>query len=77
MIDHHYTGHGIAHALHDHLLEERPEERATLLVNPANTRARDAYLRWGWTPVAQLRPGWPGAHLLNVLIKPLNPLKAE
>lgn len=71
MVDQHHTGRGIAHAMHDSLLADRPEERATLLVNPANTTARAVYLRWGWTPVAALRPAWPGAALLDVLVKPL------
>jgi GNAT superfamily N-acetyltransferase len=71
MVDQHHTGTGIAHALHDRLLADRTEERATLLVNPTNTRARAAYLRWGWTPVGTLRPAWPGASQLEVLIRPL------
>jgi ribosomal protein S18 acetylase RimI-like enzyme len=71
MVDRAQTGQGIARALHDQLLGGRTEERATLLVNPANVRARDTYIRWGWSPVAQLRPSWPGAHLLDVLIRRL------
>jgi GNAT superfamily N-acetyltransferase len=71
MVDREHTGRGIAHSLHDRLLADRPEERATLLVNPTNTIARAAYLRWGWTPVGTLRPAWPGAALLDVLVRPL------
>jgi GNAT superfamily N-acetyltransferase len=74
MVDREHNGQGVAHALHDQLLGGRTEERATLLVNPANTRARDTYLRWGWSPVAQLRPNWPGAGLLDVLVRPLQQL---
>jgi ribosomal protein S18 acetylase RimI-like enzyme len=66
-----YTGQGIAHALHDELLGGRSEERATLLVRPANTFAYRAYTRWGWQKVAQLRPGWPDSPLFDVLILPL------
>jgi GNAT superfamily N-acetyltransferase len=73
MVDQDHTGAGIAHALHDLLLADRPEERATLLVNPTNAPARAAYLRWGWTPVGTLRPAWPGAAQLDVLIRPLAP----
>ena len=62
------TGRGIAHALHDELLQHRPETRATLLVRPENTTAYRAYIRWGWHRVAQLRPGWPDAPLMDVLI---------
>jgi hypothetical protein len=63
-----HTGHGFAHALHDNLLHGRKEQRATLLVRPANTRAYSTYLRWGWHPVAKLRPNWPDAPTFDVLI---------
>jgi GNAT superfamily N-acetyltransferase len=66
-----YVGHGIAHALHDELLKDRPEQRATLLVEPDNIAARRAYLHWGWQHVAQLRPGWDHAPLFDVLVRPL------
>lgn len=66
-----FTGRGIAHALHDELLSGRTEQRATLLVRPANTTAYQAYQRWGWRPVAKLRPDWPGAPLMDVLLLPL------
>lgn len=66
-----FTGRGIAHALHDELLGRRTEQRATLLVRPTNTTAYRAYERWGWRPVAKLRPGWPDAPLMDVLILPL------
>lgn len=66
-----HTGHGIAHALHDELLRGRQEQRATLLVRPANARAYSAYLRWGWRAVAKLRPRWPDAPTFDVLMLPL------
>jgi GNAT superfamily N-acetyltransferase len=66
-----WTGRGIAHVLHDELLHRRPEQRATLLVRPANTRAYSTYLRWGWRTVAKLRPPWPDAPTFDVLILPL------
>jgi len=72
MVAHDHTGHGIAHALHDRLLDDRREQRATLLVNPANTTARSAYLRWGWTKIGTLQPSWPGAAVLDAMIRPLN-----
>ncbi len=62
-------GRGVAHALHDELLRERHEERATLLVEPENTRAYSAYSRWGWQRVGHLRPSWPDAPLFDVLTK--------
>jgi GNAT superfamily N-acetyltransferase len=71
MVDLAHAGRGVAHALHDRLLADRPEGRATLLVNPANTTARCAYERWGWVQAGTLRPSWPGAAELIVMIRPL------
>lgn len=73
MVRKRWTGRGIARALHDELLRERRETRATLLVLPDNTTAYRIYTRWGWRKVAQLRPGWPDAPLFDVLILPLPP----
>ncbi|MEU1879153.1 GNAT family N-acetyltransferase [Streptosporangium sp. NPDC020072] len=73
MVRRSWTGQGIARALHDTLLAARTERRATLLVRPDNTTAYGAYTRWGWRQVARLRPGWPGAPLMDVLILPLSP----
>lgn len=47
---------GYAHTLHDVLLADRPEERATLLVRPDNIPARTAYLKWGWYVLGDLQP---------------------
>lgn len=71
MVRRNWTGQGVAHALHDELLQRRRETRATLLVRPENTTAYRAYTRWGWRPVGQLRPNWPDAPLMDVLIMPL------
>lgn len=75
MVRQRWTGRGIAHALHDELLAGRHEQRASLLVDPHNSTAYRAYLRWGWQKVSQLRPHLPGAPLFDVLILPL-PLKS-
>jgi len=47
---------GHAMSLHDELLRDRAEERATLLVRQDNLPARLAYLRWGWQTVGPLQP---------------------
>lgn len=47
---------GYAKQLHDALLLDRPEERATLLVKPSNIPARTAYLSWNWRRFGQLKP---------------------
>ncbi|MFB8004905.1 GNAT family N-acetyltransferase [Nocardia sp. NPDC056000] len=66
-----FTGRGLARAMQDELLGGRPEQRATLLVDPANDRAYARYLRWGWGKVGTLRPHWPDAPNFDVLIREL------
>lgn len=74
MVSQECSGKGVAHALHDQLLAVRPESRATLLVEPENTRAYRAYSHWGWHKVAQLRPHWGHAPTFDVLILALDAL---
>ncbi len=59
---------GVARAMHDLLLGNRPEERATLTVLPAATAAQEAYATWGWHKVAQKRNPLPGSPLFDVLL---------
>ncbi|MEV4691235.1 GNAT family N-acetyltransferase [Micromonospora echinospora] len=47
---------GIARQLHDALIEEASEERATLLVLPDNVAAQAAYRSWGWQMIGELQP---------------------
>ena len=47
---------GVAQALHGHLLVERTEERATLLVDPLNEPAKKAYAKWGYEVVGRIQP---------------------
>ncbi|MGC5317237.1 GNAT family N-acetyltransferase [Micromonospora arida] len=60
---------GIAKALHDALIADRIETRATLLVRPDNIAARMAYRSWGWGNVTELQPAWENAPVFNVLIR--------
>lgn len=76
MVDLQHQGKGIARALHDALLVERAETRATLLVELGNEKARRAYVHWGWQPVGHIRPGWDDAPLYEVMIHSL-PLLGE
>jgi GNAT superfamily N-acetyltransferase len=46
---------GIATALHDLILADRPEERATLTVLPAAVPAQNAFRAWGWRKIARTR----------------------
>ncbi|MEV6135025.1 GNAT family N-acetyltransferase [Nocardia sp. NPDC051990] len=66
-----YAGRGLARALHDKLLGSRPEQRATLLVEPDNERAYRAYRSWGWNRVGISKPSWPDAPTFDVLIRDL------
>jgi ribosomal protein S18 acetylase RimI-like enzyme len=47
---------GYARQLHDRLLADRAEERATLLVLPDNIPAKAAYASWGWRKLGELKP---------------------
>jgi GNAT superfamily N-acetyltransferase len=62
---------GIGRALHDLLLRNRPEERATLIVLPAATPAQTAFQNWGWRKVARTRDPDAGSPISDVLITTL------
>lgn len=62
---------GIAHTLHDLILADRPEERATLTVLPAATPAQSAFRKWGWRKVARAREARPGSPVSDVLVTAL------
>ena len=64
---------GIAGALHDLVLAERPEERATLTVPPTAVPAQHAFRRWGWRKVARTRDAEPGSTVSDVLVITLGP----
>lgn len=61
---------GYARALHDALLRNRPEQRATLLVRPDDTPAQAAYRSWGWTKLGELQP-FPDAPVFDAMIRDL------
>jgi GNAT superfamily N-acetyltransferase len=60
---------GIAQAMHDLLLKDRTEERATLTVLPGASPAQAAYQKWGWHKVAQKRNPLPGSPLFDVMLR--------
>jgi hypothetical protein len=64
----------IAQTLHEMLLRDRPEQRATLTVLPDALPAQRAYAKWGWRIVTQKRNPLPGSPVFDVLLKDLNPL---
>jgi ribosomal protein S18 acetylase RimI-like enzyme len=47
---------GYARQLHDRLLSDRKEQRATLLVRPDNAPAKSAYISWGWRKLGEIKP---------------------
>lgn len=51
-----WRGAGIARALHDELMQDRPEVRASLLVEETHPRVRATYERWGYRTVGRLQP---------------------
>jgi ribosomal protein S18 acetylase RimI-like enzyme len=59
---------GIAGTLHDRILADRSEERATLIVRPAATPAQRAFRKWGWRKVARTRDAEPGSPVSDVLV---------
>jgi ribosomal protein S18 acetylase RimI-like enzyme len=64
---------GIAETLHDLILADRPEERATLAVRPTAVPAQHAFRKWGWRKVARTRDAEPGSPVSDVLIISLPP----
>jgi ribosomal protein S18 acetylase RimI-like enzyme len=64
---------GIGQALHDLILANRPEERATLTVPQAATPAQHAFRKWGWRKLARTRGESPGSPVSDILITILPP----
>ena len=62
---------GIAQTLHNLILANRPEERATLTVLPTATPAQNAFQKWGWRKVARTRDPRPGSPVSDVLVTTL------
>ncbi|MDQ1654310.1 MAG: hypothetical protein QOI35_3510 [Cryptosporangiaceae bacterium] len=66
---------GIARQLHSELMNDRPEERATLLVEAENTPARSAYLQWGWLTIGRLQP-FPDAPVYDAMMLDLREIRS-
>jgi GNAT superfamily N-acetyltransferase len=67
---------GIGRTLHDLMLDDRPEERATVTVPPGATAAQAAFTRWGWRRIARTNapsaPDAPDSPVLDVLVRDLH-----
>jgi len=61
----------VAQSLHELLLSNRAEERATLTVLPAAIPAQRAYAKWGWQKVGRKRNPLPGGAVFDVLVRRL------
>jgi ribosomal protein S18 acetylase RimI-like enzyme len=59
---------GIAATLHDLILSNRPEERATLIVSPAATPAQKAFQKWGWRKLARTNDPRRDSPVFDVLV---------
>jgi GNAT superfamily N-acetyltransferase len=59
---------GIATTLHDLILRNRPEERATLIVLPAAIPAQKAFQKWGWRKVVRTSDPRRGSLVSDVLV---------
>jgi ribosomal protein S18 acetylase RimI-like enzyme len=62
-----WRGAGVARTVHDVLMENRPEPRASLFVERENMRAKALYERWGYRAVATSRPT-PDAPLYDAMV---------
>jgi len=51
-----YRGRGWSQALHEALLADRVEKRATLLVDPSHPSVVDLYQAWGYERVGDIQP---------------------
>jgi GNAT superfamily N-acetyltransferase len=68
-----WRGRGIGRQLHDELLADRQEERATLAIIPESTATRAIYEHWGWRKVVRLREMDPTAPhgTFDIMVLPL------
>jgi GNAT superfamily N-acetyltransferase len=62
-----WRGKGIARAIHDDLMRERSEKRASLFVDREHPRVRATYERWGYRWVAGSQP-FPDSPLYDVMV---------
>jgi ribosomal protein S18 acetylase RimI-like enzyme len=62
---------GIGRTLHDLVLRNRSEERATLTVLPTATPAQNAFRNWGWRKIGRTRDPGPGSPVSDVLVTTL------
>jgi GNAT superfamily N-acetyltransferase len=62
---------GIGQTLHDLILHNRREERATVTISPSATAAQSAFHSWGWRKIARTRDSDPASSACDVLVTAL------
>lgn len=67
---------GVAFAIHEELMRQRPEERVNLLVEKTHPRVRALYERWGYTWIAERQPFSDGP-VYDAMIRPLRNLHTQ
>ncbi|MEW1912548.1 GNAT family N-acetyltransferase [Kitasatospora sp. NPDC085895] len=72
MVRPHWRGQGVARQLHDHLLRERPEDLAVLLVDTDHPKVQALYESWGYRKIGNRRP-FEDAPLYAVMLRELHP----
>ncbi|MEC4020026.1 GNAT family N-acetyltransferase [Streptomyces sp. H27-D2] len=66
-----WRGRGIAHRLHDAVIDGSGVERVLLNVHPDNEAAQAAYRAWGYRKVGEINP-WQGAPLQDAMLLDLS-----
>ncbi|RKN76310.1 GNAT family N-acetyltransferase [Streptomyces klenkii] len=65
-----WRGTGAAQRIHEELLSGRPEQRVTLLVDPAHAKVKALYERWGYRYIGDQRP-FPDAPVYATMLRAL------
>jgi ribosomal protein S18 acetylase RimI-like enzyme len=65
-----WRGKGVARGIHDELMRQRPERRASLLVDHERPKVRALYEKWGYRGVGEMQP-YPDSPRYDALVLPL------
>jgi GNAT superfamily N-acetyltransferase len=69
-----WRGTGLAHRIHEELLDGRDEERVTLLVNPraGDGKVQAVYERWGYEKIGEQQPFADSPVFASMMREPLH-----
>ncbi|WP_086859656.1 GNAT family N-acetyltransferase [Streptomyces milbemycinicus] len=65
-----WRGKSIARGIHDELMRQRTEDRASLLVDHERPKVRALYEKWGYHRVGEMQP-YPDSPRYDVMVFPL------